>query len=60
MHRTIKQKYLEENLGALNIELSPTELVRIRKLVDAASVFGERYPPMWAMALFADTPPLEP
>jgi aryl-alcohol dehydrogenase-like predicted oxidoreductase len=36
--------HLAENLGALEIELSPAELDRLRALVDGIGVRGERYP----------------
>jgi len=35
---------LEENLGALKIELTPEEQAEIRKAVDAVGISGDRYP----------------
>ena len=56
---TKKLKYLEENLGALDVKLSDSEDKEIRKAIEKAEVVGERYPPGMAVALFADTPPLK-
>ncbi|KAH7356420.1 aldo-keto reductase, putative [Rhexocercosporidium sp. MPI-PUGE-AT-0058] len=55
---TKKIKYLEENMGALNVKLSKEEEIGIRKLVQSAEVHGERYPEAMAGHLFADTPAL--
>lgn len=55
---TKKIKYLEENLGALKLELSKEEEAEIRKLVDAAEVHGGRYPEAMKDQCFADTPAL--
>lgn len=41
---TKKIKYLEENLGALDVQLSAEEEKQIRSAVDAAEVHGDRYP----------------
>ncbi|KAJ8058436.1 hypothetical protein OCU04_012625 [Sclerotinia nivalis] len=57
---TKKIKYLEENLGALKLELSVEEEAEIRKLVDAAEVHGGRYPDAMKDLSFADTPALNP
>ncbi|KAL8808068.1 MAG: hypothetical protein Q9182_000346 [Xanthomendoza sp. 2 TL-2023] len=56
---TKKIKYLEENMGALDVRLSREEAAEIRKAVEGAEVHGIRYPEAMAGALFADTPPLE-
>ncbi|KAL8700539.1 MAG: hypothetical protein Q9201_005390 [Fulgogasparrea decipioides] len=56
---TKKIKYLEENVGALEVKLSDEEDREIRQAVQRAEVHGERYPPAMALSLFADTPPLE-
>jgi len=56
---TKKIKYLEENLGALEVKLSEEEEKEIRKLVEGAEVHGERYPEVMAGYLYADTPALE-
>lgn len=44
LSRTRKIKYLEENVGAGNVHLSPDEIEAIRKAVGAAEVHGDRYP----------------
>ncbi|MCA1619067.1 MAG: aldo/keto reductase [Acidobacteria bacterium] len=41
---TKRRTYLEENLGALEVELSAEELARIEEFLSSASVAGERYP----------------
>ncbi|KAH6673036.1 NADP-dependent oxidoreductase domain-containing protein [Halenospora varia] len=53
---TKKIKYLEENVGALNVELSKEEVKQIRDEIEAVEVKGERYPPFFAAYSFADTP----
>ena len=55
---TKKIKYLEENMGALDVTLSKEEEQEIRKVVDEAEVHGERYPEGMMGRLFADTPEL--
>jgi len=52
-------QYLEENLGAIKIELNPTDLKEVRssaELADASQ--GDRYPPGFTELSFADTPAL--
>lgn len=41
---TTKSKHLEENVGALQIELSPSDLAAIREIMPAGAVSGTRYP----------------
>lgn len=41
---TTKQHRLEENVGAADIELSPTDLAEIEAAVSAIAVQGDRYP----------------
>jgi aryl-alcohol dehydrogenase-like predicted oxidoreductase len=53
---TTKVHRLEENIGALSVELSAEEVKTIRDAVEKAGVKGERYPPGWDDVLFADTP----
>ena len=53
---TKKIKYLEENMGALKVELSDKEDGEIRKTVEEAEITGGRYPEAMSAALFADTP----
>ena len=55
---TKKVKYLEENLGALKVNLSDEEDKEIRDVVEAAEVHGGRYPDAMMITLFADTPEL--
>ncbi|KAL9120984.1 MAG: hypothetical protein Q9187_002459 [Circinaria calcarea] len=52
---TKKIKYLEENLGALKIELTAEGNAEIRKAVENAEVHGERYLEEMKGSLFADT-----
>ena len=56
---TKKIKYLEENLGALNVKLTSEEEKEIRQLVENAEVHGGRYPDGMESYLFADTAPLK-
>ncbi|CVK90695.1 related to pyridoxine 4-dehydrogenase [Fusarium proliferatum] len=42
---TKKIKYMEENLGALKVQLSPEEVQKIRDEVEKAEVAGHRNPP---------------
>jgi aryl-alcohol dehydrogenase-like predicted oxidoreductase len=43
---TKKTKYLEENLGALKVELTESEIEEIREDVEAVEIVGGRYPEM--------------
>jgi len=52
---TTKVKNLEENIGALSVELTPLEMKEIEDLVCSAGVFGDRYTDPW---INAETPPL--
>lgn len=56
---TKKIKYLEENMGALDVKLSDAEEKEIRNLVEGAEVHGLRYPEAMVGQLFADTPELK-
>jgi aryl-alcohol dehydrogenase-like predicted oxidoreductase len=56
---TKKIKYLEENVAAVNIQLSEQEKATIRKAVEGAEVAGERYPPGDIELILLDTPPKE-
>lgn len=56
---TKKIKYLEENLGALDVKLSAEEEKEIRRFIEGAEVYGLRYPEVMVGHLFADTPKLE-
>lgn len=55
---TKKIKYLEENLGALDVKLTDAEVKEIRKVISEAEVSGDRYPTAMMHTLFADTPEL--
>ncbi|CZR51862.1 probable aldo-keto reductase (AKR13), puatative [Phialocephala subalpina] len=55
---TTKVSRLEENLGALKVVLTQEEIKEIRTVVDAAEVYGARYPEAFASMVFRDTPPL--
>jgi len=55
---TKKIKYVEENLGALDVKLSKEEEKEVRDLVEKAEVHGTRYSEAALGHLFADTPPL--
>ncbi|KAI0072152.1 Aldo/keto reductase [Panus rudis PR-1116 ss-1] len=51
---------LKENLGTLNIKLTPAELQEIREIaVRVGAVEGDRYPPGHQQLVFGDTPPLK-
>jgi len=54
---TKKIKYLEENLGSLDVKLSKEDVEDIRKEVEKCEVIGERYPP-GMMHVVVDTPAL--
>jgi aryl-alcohol dehydrogenase-like predicted oxidoreductase len=41
---TKRQKYLEENIGALNITLTANDLVRINQIIPVDAAAGTRYP----------------
>lgn len=41
---TKRVKYLDENLGAVSVELTPDDLQRIDDILPAGSASGERYP----------------
>jgi aryl-alcohol dehydrogenase-like predicted oxidoreductase len=42
---TKRVKYLEDNLGALNVTLSPDDLATLDKLFPPGAATGERYAP---------------
>lgn len=56
---TKKVKYLDENMAAINVALSPHELAEIRQCIAATKVQGARYPEAMTANLFGDTPALE-
>lgn len=57
---TKRLKYLEENLGALKVKLTPEELKEVREVAEKADAAqGLRYPEDGWKTLFADTLPLQ-
>ena len=52
---TRQLKYLEENVGALKVELTDDEVREIRELTEKADVRGERYPEDHIPLTYADT-----
>jgi diketogulonate reductase-like aldo/keto reductase len=52
---TTQIKNLEENMGALDIQLSEEEIAEIRKVVDAAEVHGARYPDGFTAETYRDS-----
>ena len=49
----------EENLGAINVKLSPEDLTAVREVAEGANATqGDRYPPAFMEVHFADTPAL--
>jgi len=52
---TRQKKHFEENLGALNVNLTEEEVQQIRELAVNADVKGERYPPEFLARLYLDT-----
>ncbi|EGO03822.1 hypothetical protein SERLA73DRAFT_175467 [Serpula lacrymans var. lacrymans S7.3] len=57
---TKKIKYLEDNLNAAYVKLSPEDIQKVRAIAEKADwAHGERYPPASAKALFGDTPELK-
>ncbi|KZP17533.1 Aldo/keto reductase [Athelia psychrophila] len=56
---TTKIKYLEENVSAANVKLTPQDLEDIRQAAkDADASEGDRYPPGYEEQLFVETPQL--
>ena len=56
---TKKLHYLEENMGALDVELTPEEDRQIRQAVEGAEVYGTRVAETLMGGLVMDTPPLQ-
>jgi len=52
---TVQIKNLEENWGALKVDLTEEELKEIREIAEKAEVKGERYPPAFIDYCFADS-----
>jgi aryl-alcohol dehydrogenase-like predicted oxidoreductase len=55
---TKKIKYLEENIGALEVVITEEENKEIRAAVEETEITGTRYPGGLMQTLFADTPEL--
>ena len=53
---TKKIKYLEENIGALKVEVTDEEDKAIRSAIEAATISGDRYAADGMSALLRDTP----
>ncbi|KAG2136657.1 Aldo keto reductase [Suillus clintonianus] len=54
---TKKIKYLEENLCAIKVPLSPESVQEVRMIAEKADwVIGDRYPPASMKTLYAETP----
>jgi aryl-alcohol dehydrogenase-like predicted oxidoreductase len=43
---TKRRRYLDENVGALDVELTPDDFARIDELLPVGAVTGERYADM--------------
>ncbi|MCJ1373879.1 hypothetical protein MMC20_005109 [Loxospora ochrophaea] len=56
---TKKIKYLEDNLGADKVELTPEENTAIRKAIESAEVSGSRYADHLMSSLLVDTPAMD-
>lgn len=56
---TKKIKYLEENLGALDLVLSVEDVAEVRAIIEGGKVQGARLPEVFLKNVFADTPELE-
>ena len=56
---TKKIKYLEENMGALKVKLTPEEDKQIRQAIEHAEVYGTRVAETLMEGLVMDTPPLQ-
>ena len=56
---TKRIKYLEENVKAIEVNITPEEDAEIRKTIEAVGGSkGDRYPPAMMAALFGDSPEL--
>ncbi|QRV78189.1 aldo/keto reductase family protein [Ceratobasidium sp. AG-Ba] len=55
---TRKLKYLEENLGALNVKLTSEDVNAIRQAIVETELTGDQYPPRLFEMLYRDTPEL--
>jgi hypothetical protein len=55
---TKKIKYLDENIGAINVRLTTDEVQQIRAEIEKVEVVGDRYPASFQSFSFGDTPEL--
>ncbi|KUJ23166.1 Aldo/keto reductase [Mollisia scopiformis] len=55
---TKRVERLKENLGALDVKLTEEEVKEIRTSVNAAGIYGARYPDAHLAVCFRDSPPL--
>ncbi|KAF2827929.1 Aldo/keto reductase [Ophiobolus disseminans] len=55
---TKKIKYLEENVAAVDVQLTDEESAHIRAEIEKVEVRGDRYPPAFQEFSFGDTPEL--
>ncbi|KAF9267165.1 Aldo/keto reductase [Marasmius fiardii PR-910] len=56
---TKKVKYLKENMGAVEIKLTPEEIALIRKFSEECEVPGDRYGPASMQHVLKQSPPLQ-
>jgi diketogulonate reductase-like aldo/keto reductase len=57
---TKRVKYLEENLQAVHVKLTPDEVTKIRKAIESVGGSkGARYPPAMMAKCFGDSPELK-
>ena len=53
---TKKIKYLDDNWGALGVQISPEDDKAVRAAIESATITGHRYSPASAAATYMDTP----
>jgi len=53
---TKKIKYLNENVDAIKVKLSPEEVQEIRHEIEKVEIIGDRYPAFLQQFSLADTP----
>ncbi|CAK7216207.1 hypothetical protein SBRCBS47491_002743 [Sporothrix bragantina] len=53
---TKREKYYDENMGALDVKLTADEDAAVRKAIDSIEVAGQRYPAAYIHSIFGDTP----
>jgi len=56
---TKKIKYLDENVDAIKVRLSPEEVRAIRHEIEKVEIIGDRYPAFLQQFSLADTPELK-